>query len=679
LHIAIFFEVPFSPNGLLDRLRQLNYLSLNCGRSGGFSMQRLASGFRHYPRRLLLSFFLAFCAFLSCAGLAGGQSPGRAGDLPTGTGSMFAPVLVEVSVREANGTPLSNGAVVRLYSRVGSYNRTTTTRDGAIASFADVIPGEYEIEAQSAGYRSSTEHASVMGGGLRATFYLYLQPESSPAAANQPPGAPVVTPKLQKQIEKALEKLRKKQYEDALKELQRAEKMAPGNPDVHYLMGMSNSGLGRQDVARSEFEKALQIYPSHVRSLLALGELQLRIGQDDAAVKTLERAYQIDGADWRTDLLLAEAYFNAKEFEKAEQHAGRAAELQKGKSAEAQLLLARALLARGKENEAKAALETLTRQLPNAPEAAWAKKRLADLNQPSTTHASADGVMPSLPTLPVPAPLVPGLAVPSAERAWAPPDIDNKDYGFASGVACPQEQVLAGAQLRMKKQLENFEKFTATEHIVHVEIDANGIPGPPREKDFSYLVTLSRAKDGVTYLEESRDGGENLQQFPTSLAIKGLVSLGVAVLDRDFEGDFNFRCDGLTQWRNEAAWEIRFEQKKDVRSRLLIWRNSRGSFPVALRGRVWVSANSYNLLHLESDLREPQPLLELTRDHLVIDYGRVRFEHANTELWLPWHADAYMEFRRKRYHHTHTLTNYMLFSVDTTNKVAAPKQDLDQP
>ena len=597
--------------------------------------------------------------------------------MPAGTGSMFAPVLVEVSVREGNGTPLANGVVVRLYSQVGSYNRTTTTRDGAIASFADVIPGEYEIEAQSAGYQSSTEHASVMGGGLRATFYVYLQPESAPAAASQPPHAPVASPKLQRQMEKALDKLRKKQYEGALRDLEKAEEMAPANPDVHYLLGMSDSGLDRQDAARSEFEKALQIYPSHVRSLLALGELQLRTGHNDAAVKALERAYQIDGADWRTDLLLAEAYFNANEFEKAEQHAGRAAELQKGKSAEAQLLLARALLARGRTEDARTALDALLRQFPNTHEAAWAAKQLAELNLPSTTHASSDSATPGLPTLPMPALPMPGLAVPSAERAWAPPDIDSKDYAFASGVACPQERVLAGAQLRMKKQLENFEKFTATEHIVHVEIDSNGIPGPPREKDFSYMVTLSRAKDGVTYLEESRDGGENLYQFPTSLAIKGLVSLGVAVLDRNFEEDFNFRCDGLTQWRNEAAWEIRFEQKKNVRSRLLVWRNSRGSFPIPLRGRVWVSSNSYNLLHLESDLREPQPLVELTRDHLVIDYGRVRFEHGNTELWLPWHADAYMEFRRKRYHHTHTLTNYMLFSVDTTNKVAAPKQDLE--
>lgn len=630
-------------------------------------MCRLASTFPDSRRRLAFNAILTLCPFLLNPALTHSQTPGRPGDMQPG-GGMSGPGLVEVSVREGNGTPLANGAIVRLYSQVGSYNRTATTREGAVASFSDVVPGEYEIEAQSAGYRNATEHASVMGG-LRSTFYVYLQPEGAPVTANHPPLAPVATPKLQRKMEKALKKLRRRQYEDARKELEKAEKIAPGNPDVHYLMGMSNSGLGQQDAARSEFEKALQIYPSHVQSLLALGELELRTGQSEAAVKTLEQAYQLNGADWRTDLLLTEAYFSTKDYAKAQQHAVRTAELRKAKSAEMQLLLARIALARSQQSDAKNARGAVSRQFPSTAEAALAQNRLAELNESSMTPTPA--VQPvSVLAASAPAPLV----IPIATRSWAPPDIDGKEYAFASDVTCPQEQVLASAQLRMKKQLGNFEKFTATEHIIHTEIDKAGVPGTPREKDFSYMVTLSRPGDGSTYLEESRDGGENLYQFPTSLAIKGLVSLGVAVLDRNFERDFHFRCDGLTQWRSEPAWEIRFEQKKNVRSRLLIWKNNRGSFPIPLRGRVWVSANSYDLLHLESDLREPVALLELTRDHLVVDYGPVRFEHGNTELWLPWHADAYMELHGKRYHHIHTLTNYMLFSVNTSNKISAPRE-----
>jgi len=93
-----------------------------------------------------------------------------------------------------------------------------------------------------------------------------------------------------------------------------------------------------------------------------------------------------------------------------------------------------------------------------------------------------------------------------------------------------------------------------------------------------------------------------------------------------------------------------------------------------VKGRVWLSANSYDVLHIETDLREPQKAIELDRDHLVIDYGPVQFEHGKTSLWLPWHAELFMELHGKRYHHRHKLTNYELFSVDTTHSVSAPKE-----
>ena len=93
---------------------------------------------------------------------------------------------------------------------------------------------------------------------------------------------------------------------------------------------------------------------------------------------------------------------------------------------------------------------------------------------------------------------------------------------------------------------------------------------------------------------------------------------------------------------------------------------------------MWIAASSYDVLHIETDVREPVKELELTRDHLLIDYGPVKFERSGTTLWLPWDAEMFMELRGKRYHHTHTLRNYMLFSVDTGNTIAKPQQDPGQ-
>jgi tetratricopeptide (TPR) repeat protein len=92
-----------------------------------------------------------------------------------------------------------------------------------------------------------------------------------------------MTPRLQGEIDKGLEKLRRHEFEEARKHFEKAAKMAPGNPDVHYLLGMLEYLQDRLDAARKKFEAALLIYPSHERSLLALGELELRQGNPTAA------------------------------------------------------------------------------------------------------------------------------------------------------------------------------------------------------------------------------------------------------------------------------------------------------------------------------------------------------------------------------------------------------------
>ena len=158
------------------------------------------------------------------------------------------------------------------------------------------------------------------------------------------------------------------------------------------------------------------------------------------------------------------------------------------------------------------------------------------------------------------------------------------------------------------------------------------------------------------------------------MATQGLAALALSVFDPSYEGDLTYKCEGLGTWRGQAVWRLRFEQKQEVKSRIRMWTNSRGTYAIPLKGRVWIGASSYDVLHIETDLREAVKEIELTRDHLLIDYGPVKFEKSGTTLWLPWDAEMFMELHGKRYHHTHTLRNYMLFSVDSAGTVSKPKE-----
>jgi tetratricopeptide (TPR) repeat protein len=582
-------------------------------------------------------------------------------------------VTVVVSVRELGGGPLQGNAIVKLSSDFKGLHLTQPTRDAGNATFPSVRTGDYQVEVSSVGYKTKTEPASVMPSFASYNVYIYLQPESAAGNASAPPTSTMMTPKLQSEIDKAVDKMRGQQYAEAQKHFEKAAKMAPGNPDVQYMWGMLDYYQQHYDRARTKLETAISINPNHERALVSLGEIQLRQKQSAQAAQTLEKAYLVNGADWRMHYLLAFAYADEKQFANAETHAQRAADLGgKDHSPQARILLGRIQGSENKLSAARTTFNSVIRDFPADPAAKDAKTELIALDK--AAESSAASIIPAS-TSPANAPAAPqpAPAAPVSIRPWAPLDVDAKEYVVAHDVPCSLDTVLQRTQTRAMKQIANFEKFMATEHIEHQEIDAYGNPGAIRAKDFTYLVFITKQKSGSLLLDEQRDGGQNLNAFPTSIATRGLVGLGVFLFDPEYQNDVTYRCEGLSEWRGQAAWEIRFEQKRDVESRLRTWRTNRGVFPVALKGRAWVSSNTYDVLHLETDLRDPISQIELERDHLAIDYGPVNFNHGATSLWLPWYAEMYMQLHGKRYHHRHTLTNYALFSVDTDHQINAPK------
>jgi tetratricopeptide repeat protein len=236
-------------------------------------------------------------------------------------------VNVVVSVRETGGMPLQGSAFVKLSSDFSGVHLTAPTRDGGAATFASIRAGDYQIEVSSAGYKTTTEQASILPSFSSFNVYVYIAPESAPGAGNAPPGGTIMTPHLQSEIDKGLDKMRHQQFDAARSHFDKAAKIAPSNPDVQYLLGMLEYYQQHYDLARPKLEAAIAIYPSHERALVTLGEIELRTGQASLAARTLEKAYLVNGADWHTHYLLAFAYAELKEFDKARPHAQRAAEL----------------------------------------------------------------------------------------------------------------------------------------------------------------------------------------------------------------------------------------------------------------------------------------------------------------------------------------------------------------
>jgi tetratricopeptide (TPR) repeat protein len=618
-----------------------------------------------------------FCTLLF-AGRAAGQAdqgPSQLGGIDMHPGDSVRGASasnVYVSVREPNGLPVTESATVRLSCPLAGVNLTGPTKDTALAQFSNIPAGDCVIEVSAPGYKPSHERAlvadSLMSRNQYVYVYLHLASESAAAGRTQ------VSLSVLKEMDKATEAMHKNHADDARKHLLKAADSAPQNPDVQYLLGTLEARQKNNDAASARFERAIGLYPAHEHALLALGEMQLRSKQVPEATATLEKAVHANTMSYQAQFYLAAAFLQQRNYASAKPHAQKAVELAGGKIPMAHALLGEILAGEGDRDAARHEFEVVIHDYPKDPAAAVAKGDLGDLDKPADaviSHVSAAVSAPGGERLGSTA--LGGDLASGPVRPWGPSDVDTIKPGVAGDVSCSAADIVQRTGQASTEQLENFEKFMASEHIEHEEIDRNGKAGVVRARDFSYLVFIDHDKSGQIFLKESRDGGTGIDSFPTSLATVGLLGLGVSVFHPGFASALDFTCEGLGQWRGKAAWLMYFRQKPNQRSYLRLWETQRQTVEIPLKGRVWVAATTYQVLHIETDLRDPMKDLELAKDHLAIDYGPVNFQNGKTELWLPWYADMYLDLHHRRYHHRHTLSNYAIFGVDTKNTISKPK------
>jgi hypothetical protein len=123
------------------------------------------------------------------------------------------------------------------------------------------------------------------------------------------------------------------------------------------------------------------------------------------------------------------------------------------------------------------------------------------------------------------------------------------------------------------------------------------------------------------------------------------------------------------------AWQVHFRQKTGKPNEIKSYQFglSGPSYSVALKGRAWISADSYQIIRMETDIVAPLPQIKLQAEHSDIEYGPVKFQRTNETLWLPQSADVYMAWQGRQMHRRHSFSNYLLFSVEENDKIGAPK------
>jgi hypothetical protein len=137
--------------------------------------------------------------------------------------------------------------------------------------------------------------------------------------------------------------------------------------------------------------------------------------------------------------------------------------------------------------------------------------------------------------------------------------------------------------------------------------------------------------------------------------------------------DYEMTCEGLGEWKGQATWLVHFRAREDRPSHIQDYVVGAHTYPIRLKGRAWITADKFQIVRIESELLNPLKGIGFLAEHQIAEYGPVLFEKKNVQLWLPKTAEVYLDFHRHRYYRRHSFDKYMLFSVDSTDKVNTAK------
>lgn len=563
--------------------------------------------------------------------------------------------------------------------------------------FSHLVPGEdYELVIEADGYQVETVTISLpLVDDASVTDSIFLKSLSQKNDFRFPKGQYVLAPRAEKEVEHGLDDLRFQKFDSARKHLEKALQMAPGNPYVNYLMGMSYLEPMQTAQAKPFLEKSVSIDPKQPPSLLALGTARFQLADYSGAIEVLEQDVQLDAKSWKAEWMLAGSYVRLRDYAKARDHAEKALQAGKQSAAQVQLILAEALAGLGEREKATNAYENYLSQYPKDPNAAKLRGLVETLRrppaipeQPAAVPVATHGVAPAGPAAdsPEPAPVT-SLGIPTLgplaelppKENWAPPDVDAAKPFVISGAACSLSKVMQAAEKNAVQFVTDLQQFSAVEEYQSVEIKRNEQLKEPESGEYDYVVLMEEIRPRFYHVSESRWAMQGTVARHGILTDVGAAARALA-FHPSYRDDFDWTCEGLGYWKDKPAWVVHFGQKKDRPTSMLAgFQTPSQLYLLPLKGRAWLSESGDQLVHLETDLTQPASQVGLKRAHFAIDYAPVSFQTHKVKLWLPEDVDAYYQYQGHYLHNYHHYTNFKLFWVGTSQEMGKPKEAKQRP
>ena len=632
---------------------------------------------------------------LIAAGVAMGQgggppAPGPGDGMPlVDTGPGLGSLTVYVATETGASLPANADVQMRLRPTISLF-------EDPLPLFPRIVKGAYlfdfvnsndtyDLEVDAKGYETAHKKIELQNTDLKQqSVIVFLKPVDETLVFQAPGGQFTLSPQAAKEVQSGLKDLRANRFKPGQKHLNKALRIAPDNPYVNYLMGMSYMLNEKLTEAQPYLEKSVSADPRQVLALVALGNLRYQKGDYAGAIRMLDQAVQLDSGSWKAHWLLAESYLREKDYPQAQKHAQEALASGKDKASQVKLLLAEAEAGLGDREDARNTVYAFLVENPRYPDVAgiqaWWKDLAAAPAASVRILPKGAGHVPSLTTITLPAPTAAmdlPVDLPPSEN-WAPEDIDAENPFVLTAKACDLPKVLFAAANNVQKLTTDLQEFSATEDYEVTEIKRNKLLESPEKRSFTYMVTIDDTNPKSIRMEELRRPVLVASEMPGGIMDTGAPAL-VLAFHPAYRDAFQWTCEGLGEWNDRATWVVRFEQKADQpTSPLSAFETDRQSMILPFKGRAWIDASAGEIVHMETDLVKSLPSIDLSRQHIIVDYAPVSFKNHNVTMWLPEYVDLYMHYRTHYLHYYHRYSNFVLFWVGASQKISKPKNPAEQ-
>ncbi len=567
-------------------------------------------------------------------------------------------IAIRVTVLDSNKQPLKQQSLVRVTSQETGRVYFTITR-GTEAIFSDVLPGKYLIEAGSAGYLAVHQEIDIpdLAHDFTETVYLGRDPAAVSLSLDDEKQLPS---KARKDALKGIQALELGNFVEARKYLEAADRQYSLSASIKFLLGYLALQQKEGDRELEYLLAATKLDPHSLRAQNLLAQLYYQRGDYAHAAEAAQVVVTRSADSVVARRVLAVSYLKLGEYEKARENSQWLVEHGGSEGASARLILGQALADLGQFKEAIPVLQAYLEGNPSSSVAPQVKDLISKLEQ--NVNAKTGIADPAL-----------AAAMAANSRVGMPSDVDSEKPTVAAGVQCPAN-LLQKTGDPSKLLVQSVAQYSAVEHMVHENISPQGTPRNRETRQYNYVVSISEPSKDILHVQEYRNA-DNLE-MPGDITTNGLAVLAIAFHPL-FRNDFDMKCEGLGEWNGKATWLVYFRQRDDKPSRLRSYVVNKNYYPVALKGRAWISADNFQIVHLETDLVRGIPEINLRTEHTSVDYGSVEFKKNGTDLWLPKNADMYVSLGSKRFHRSESFDHFMLFATDTNQTDKAPKSESD--